>query len=97
MKRIFLTLLALAFIFPFAVTALAHGEPSHDENIKQVTEKFRNGNSIASNIDGHHGTVVETQPNYKVLGTFGAVNLSFILIGVWNKWSRRREKLYGNT
>jgi hypothetical protein len=39
---------------------------------------------------GHHGPVVETPPNYKILGTYGAVNLSFILIGIWNKWFRRR-------
>jgi hypothetical protein len=40
--------------------------------------------------DDHHGPVVETPPNYKVLGSYGAVNLSFILIGVWNKWFRRK-------
>lgn len=39
---------------------------------------------------GHHGPVVETPPNFKVLGSFGAVNLSFILIGIWNKWIRRK-------
>lgn len=38
----------------------------------------------------HHGPVVETLPNYKVLGSYGAVNLSFILLGVWNKWFRRK-------
>jgi hypothetical protein len=38
----------------------------------------------------HHAAVVEVPPNYKVLGTYGAINLSFILIGVWNKWFRRR-------
>nr|WP_263324867.1 hypothetical protein [Neobacillus sp. Marseille-Q6967] len=42
--------------------------------------------------EGHHGPVVETPPNYKVLGTYGAVNFSFILIGVWNKWFRRKGK-----
>lgn len=40
--------------------------------------------------DGHHGPVVETPPNFIILGTFGAVNLGFILIGVWNKWIRRK-------
>lgn len=40
--------------------------------------------------DAHHGPVVETPPNYKVLGAYGTVNLSFILIGVWNKWFRRK-------
>jgi hypothetical protein len=43
--------------------------------------------------DGHHGPVVEAPPNYKVLGSFGVVNLSFILIGVWNKWFRRKGNI----
>jgi hypothetical protein len=41
---------------------------------------------------GHsHGPVKEEPANLKVLGTFGAVNLSFIVIGVWNKWFRRKD------
>ncbi|HJV16970.1 MAG TPA: hypothetical protein VJ546_06225 [Bacillales bacterium] len=43
---------------------------------------------------GHsHGPVVETPPNVKVLGAFGAVNLAFILVGIWNKWFRRRGEI----
>ncbi|MEH7075741.1 hypothetical protein [Neobacillus drentensis] len=38
----------------------------------------------------HHAAVVESPPNYKVLGTYGAVNMLFILIGIWNKWFRRK-------
>ena len=37
-----------------------------------------------------HEPVKEKPANLKVLGTFGAVNLSFIMIGVWNKWFRRK-------
>lgn len=40
-----------------------------------------------------HGPVVETPANVKVLGTFGAVNLAFILIGIWNKWFRRKGEI----
>ncbi|MGG1398778.1 hypothetical protein ABE288_13375 [Bacillus salipaludis] len=41
---------------------------------------------------GHsHGPVIEKPANLKVLGTYGAVNLSFILIGIWNKWFRRKD------
>jgi hypothetical protein len=40
-----------------------------------------------------HGPVVESPANVKVLGTFGAVNLAFILIGIWNKWFRRRGEI----
>lgn len=41
--------------------------------------------------DGHsHEPVKESPANIKVLGTYGVVNLSFILIGVWNKWFRRK-------
>ncbi len=42
--------------------------------------------------EGHGGgPVVETPPNYKALGAFGAINAGFILIGIWNKWFRRKE------
>jgi hypothetical protein len=40
-----------------------------------------------------HGPVVETPANVKVLGTFGAVNLAFILVGIWNKWLRREDEI----
>ncbi|MGG1676454.1 hypothetical protein ACIFOT_11990 [Neobacillus sp. NRS-1170] len=49
-------------------------------------------NKESKHESGHsHGPVVETPPNYKVLGTYGAVNLAFIAIGIWNKWLRRRK------
>jgi hypothetical protein len=40
-----------------------------------------------------HGPIVETPANVKVLGTFGAVNLAFILVGIWNKWLRREDEI----
>lgn len=47
---------------------------------------------------GHSHEPVEEKPaNIKVLGTFGAVNLSFIVIGVWNKWFRRKDGSDGNS
>jgi hypothetical protein len=39
----------------------------------------------------------ETPPNVKVLGTYGAVNAAFIIIGVWNKWFRRKDGTDGNS
>jgi hypothetical protein len=41
--------------------------------------------------------IKETPPNAKVLGTYGAVNAAFIIIGVWNKWFRRKDGSDGNT
>jgi hypothetical protein len=47
---------------------------------------------------GHgHEAVKEKPANQKVLGAFGAVNLSFIVIGVWNKWFRRKDDTGGNS
>ena len=149
LKKAFLFLLSLAFIFSFDVRALADGD--HSKNIKQATENFKNGSSndqtemegmnhdsstemegmdhdsgtdmegmnhdsstemegmdhdSGTDMEGmdmeegsggaahdHHAAVVEVSPNYKVLGTYGAVNLLFILIGVWNKWFRRKGDL----
>lgn len=130
LRRLFISFFSLAFIFVFHLTTFADEGHSHDSNIKQASEKFRNGvinnqevesenhghsNQTTSKHDTtgdegtheedshgtsedfsegseeHHGPIVETPPNYKVLGTYGAINLSFILIGVWNKWFRRKE------
>jgi hypothetical protein len=180
LKKLFLSLFAIAFIFSFNVTVLADEGHSDDSNVINATENFRNGitgeqkehsedadthsgeaathkeeagahaeeaeahpeeadvhteaadahseaangHSEASAAHGeeeedlsdeadthaeeagsheetgtheeeaeagdHHGPVVETPSNYKVLGSYGAVNLSFILIGIWNKWFRRK-------
>jgi hypothetical protein len=152
LKRIFLLLFVLVFIFTFNVTALADGEHTDHNSIKESIGKFKSetdkeqqehrdhndshedvgkepvgghtddGHSKEVNSEdhqpegnhseddhlegshsednsegdqeegsgGHHGPVVETPPNYKILGTYGAVNLSFILIGIWNKWFRRK-------
>jgi hypothetical protein len=47
---------------------------------------------------GHgHEAVKEKPANQKVLGAFGAVNLSFIVIGVWSKWFRRKDDTGGNS
>lgn len=65
----------------------AHSDGTDQDENHSDTE----GDHSSGETDGgHHGPVVETPPNYKVLGSFGAVNLSFILIGIWNKWFRRK-------
>ncbi|MBT2738237.1 hypothetical protein [Bacillus sp. ISL-7] len=140
MKKLYLLIFTLVFIFSFDVRALADKGHSHSPNIKQATENLKNSgtksqdaSSEGDDMEGmdhdsgtdmegmnhdsgtdmegmnhdsgtdmegsggeahdHHAAVVEVPPNYKVLGTFGAVNLSFILIGVWNKWFRRKGDL----
>jgi hypothetical protein len=64
---------------------------SHTEGDHGTSDNHSGHEEGGHESEGHHGPVVETPPNYKVLGTYGAVNLSFILIGVWNKWFRRKE------
>ncbi|MDR7236021.1 hypothetical protein [Neobacillus drentensis] len=143
MKKLFLFIFAIAFIFSFDVRALADEGHSHTPNVKQATENLKKDHDesggedatmdhesgtdmegmnhdsgtdmegmnhdsgtdmegmnhetesdmvggSSSDVHDHHAAVVETPPNYKVLGTYGAVNLLFILIGVWNKWFRRK-------
>lgn len=48
------------------------------------------GSGSAGGEHGHGKPVVETPPNFKILGAFAAVNAGFLLIGVWNKFFRRR-------
>ena len=43
---------------------------------------------------GHGGEVIEeTPPNYTVLSVFGAINLSFLVVGLWNKRIRKKVEL----
>jgi hypothetical protein len=121
LKKLFLFIFTLAFIFSFDIRALADEGHSNDPNVKQAVENLENGSTdghdavsgeddatmnhdSGSEMEGmdmeaesggedHHAAVVEAPPNYKVLGTFGAVNLLFIIIGVWNKWFRRKGDL----
>ncbi|MCQ6281528.1 hypothetical protein [Bacillus sp. EB600] len=69
-----------------------------------MSGKDKNMDMSGSNQDGNMAgmdmgeqPIKETPPNVKVLGTYGAVNLSFIIIGVWNKWFRRKDGLDGNS
>lgn len=128
MKKGFISIFVLAFIFSFNLSALA--DEGHEDNVKQATENFRNGTNEQeeqsketnthveeeanpehtdvhseeagtqseeqethgddAGAEDHHAPVMETPPNYKVLGTYGAVNAAFIFIGIWNKWFRRK-------
>lgn len=62
---------------------------------KQTGTHSHDGNASGG---GHsHGSVIETPPNMKVLGTFGGINLSFVLIGLWNRSFRRKGEEHGNS
>lgn len=74
----------------------------HEEATNHGSEGHEEGNSHSDEGDAHeesevgghgHGgeNLVEKPANMKVLGTFGAINLSFVLIGIWNKWFKRKE------
>lgn len=69
----------------------------HDSESEMEGMDHDSGDDLEDESSGevhdHHAAVVETPPNYKVLGTYGTVNLLFILIGVWNKWFRRKGDL----
>lgn len=74
----------------------------HSDQHEESLDSHSNADHPTSGTDTHtsanseggehsHGTaVVETPPNYRVLGTFGAINAFFLLIGAWNKWFRRK-------
>lgn len=99
MKKRFIALFVLLFIFSFNLSVMAdegHEQKEKNESADMHSEEEdthseeADTHSEKAEGDDHHGPVVETPPNYKVLGTYGAVNLSFILKGVWNKWFRRK-------
>jgi hypothetical protein len=73
-----------------------------DKNM-DMNGKDKNMDMSGSNMDSMPGMdmgekpIEETPPNAKVLGTYGAVNAAFIMIGVWNKWFRRKDGTDGNS
>ncbi|MEH7748941.1 hypothetical protein V7659_28595 [Neobacillus drentensis] len=71
---------------------------SGDHDMEGMTEGEDMEGMDMEGSGGHgHEPVKEKPANMKVLGTFGAVNLSFIVIGVWNKWFRRKDVSNGNS
>ncbi|WP_053368228.1 hypothetical protein [Bacillus sp. FJAT-27245] len=111
-------LAAVVLIFSFSLNTSADAGHSHEQDVLNAAQKFRNGGKDSPHsghesgnkeATGHrhdgssgggshsHGPVTETPPNMKILGTFGGINLVFILIGIWNKWSRRKGDEHGNS
>lgn len=105
MKLRVLIALILVFSLSGGGLALAHGGdpmapstsnlnggsmPGMDMNGKDKNMKMSGDKSMVS-------TVTETPPNMKILGTYGAVNLAFIVIGIGNKWFRRKDGSIGNS
>jgi hypothetical protein len=72
-----------------------HGSGSDMEGMDHGSGSDMEGMDMEGESGGHdhHAPAVETPPNYKILGTYGAVNLLFILIGIWNKWFRRKGEV----
>jgi uncharacterized protein involved in copper resistance len=71
---------------------------SHDmEGMDMSGDHSKDSHDDMEGMDMGHEPVVEKPANLKVLGTYGAVNLSFIMIGVWNKWFRRKGELSGHS
>ncbi|NRD76470.1 hypothetical protein HPT25_03065 [Bacillus sp. BRMEA1] len=65
-----------------------------DQNMNMNGYK-QNDNMAGMDMEGK--TIRETPPNAKVLGTYGAVNASFIVFGIWNKWFRRKDDTNGHS
>jgi hypothetical protein len=76
------------------------GPSQHNMEGMDMSGSTKNDSMEGMDMGGHsHSDVqVEEKPaNIKVLGTYGAVNLSFIIIGVWNKWFRRKDGSDGDS
>jgi hypothetical protein len=95
---------------PMIPSTAHHNENEHSENSMEgmdMNGKDKNmdmsGSKKGDNMEGMNmggnssEPLKETPANLKVLGTYGAVNLSFIVIGVWNKWFRRKGGFDGNS
>lgn len=64
---------------------------------KNMDMSGSNQDDNMAGMDMGEKPIKETPPNAKILGTYGAVNAAFIMIGVWNKWLRRKDGSDGNS
>lgn len=71
---------------------LAHGSGQSGNSMAgmNMSGSSQDNNMAGMNMGGDK-PIKEAPPNAKVLGTYGAVNAAFIIIGVWNKWFRRKD------
>lgn len=67
----------------------------HNDDHSTVPES-ESGHSDSGHGEGHgdESVIEETLPNYKVLGTFGAINFGFLSLGVILKIRKRKESPY---
>lgn len=87
-----------AIISALGISTIAaeEAEPteSHESMSQQDMESHSDVNQGESESEqseqGHHVEVAETPPNFTVLSIFATINLLFILIGVWMKWSKKK-------
>ncbi len=66
-----------------------HSSEHSEQGVEEDSHSTDEGDHGA---EGGHGSeeIIESAPNYFVLSIFGLINLTFILIGIWNKLNRRR-------
>lgn len=91
-------MISLVVFFLGGKTALAHGgdqplpfHPHGQEHSEHELHEMDMGEGIEGTDSHAHDPVTEQPANLPLLGAFAAVNLFFILIGIWNKWVSRKE------
>lgn len=72
----------------------------HLEETDKIENQQGHNEHEGTNLEenGHSEQILnEKPPNKLVLGVFGLINLIFLLIGVWNKWLKRKKVEYVDT
>lgn len=87
----------------------SHSEMNHDDNHEEQTNNHSDDHSTSAQSEQHlghtdsghgvegHGSesvIEETPPNFKVLGTFGFINLGFLSLGIILRIRKRKEIPY---
>jgi predicted PurR-regulated permease PerM len=63
---------------------------SSNENQQMQNMPWMKSNQMEMEGHQHSHGGIETPPNRFVLGMFALLNAAFILIGIWNKYGRRK-------
>ncbi len=79
-----------------------HGDPASSEHNSEHSAVVQSEHQQSEHSDSGHSenghsnqsVIQESPPNYKVLGTFGLINMGFLSLGVILKIRKRKEAPY---
>ncbi len=72
-----------------------HGSHTQAKSSDDSASEHNETSASGGHSHGNEAELVETPANVRVLGSFAALNGAFLIIGAWNKFGRKPERMEG--